>query len=73
MDTLLTAVDCASAALMAAATTRDEDDSDASAWNDVVFYLQLGALFGEIVLRLPYRTCARVGAATVTPFLTIRT
>lgn len=46
MDTLLTAVDCASAALMAAAATLDEDDSEASTWNDIVFYLQLGALLG---------------------------
>lgn len=44
MSALLTAVDCASAALMAVAASLDEGSGT---YNDVVFLMQLAALFGE--------------------------
>lgn len=46
MNALLTAVDCASAALMAAAAVFD-GESEAATMNNIVFFLQLAALVGK--------------------------
>lgn len=53
MNALLTAVDCASAALMAAAAVFD-GESEAATMNDIVFFLQLAALVGKERSRQEY-------------------
>lgn len=45
MNAMLTAVDCASSALMLGAAGFDEDET--STFNDIAFVLQLVALIGE--------------------------
>lgn len=47
MNVLLTAVDCASSALMLGAAGFDEEET--STFNDIAFVLQLMALVGEIL------------------------